>query len=327
MLRSSIGAFRDAGVKVVPLRLSKVIWSPRVFSQLARLIRDERVDVVHVHSQEAGIPGRLMARIAGVRRVIYTPQTIDVRRSRWRPLYVLVERSLSSITDVIISVNESDRRRLLQWGIPSRKVATVVNGIDLAEFTISVERQQMLREWGLDEARPLVLQVARLRTQKNPLAFVDGAAEVLRTCPETQFALAGDGPLRDRLTERVRELDLQRSIRILGWVDEAARLMAVADVVTLTSSWEGMPYTLLEAMGWSRPVVATAVNGCPEVVVDGVTGLLVPAGDTSAWAEAVARVLADPETAKTMGLQGRRRLEERFSLQTMVGRIEALYDS
>jgi glycosyltransferase involved in cell wall biosynthesis len=111
----------------------------------------------------------------------------------------------------------------------------------------------------------------------------------------------------------------------LGWRDEAFKLMAAADVVSLTSRWEGTPYTLLEAMAWSRPAAATAVNGCTEIVVDGDTGFLVSPGDTIAWARRITDLLSDPVMAAALGQQGRRRVEERFSLREMVARIESLY--
>ena len=203
----------------------------------------------------------------------------------------------------------------------------LANGVDLGEFGAPSDKQGLRRALGLDAERPLVLQVGRLRTQKDPLAFAEGAAKVLRMCPDAQFALVGDGPLGDRVAAYIQELKLERSVHLVGWVAGASKLMAAADVVTLTSHWEGMPYVLLEAMGWSRPVVATAVNGCPEVVVHGLTGWLVQAGDTAAWARSVASLLNDPVKATEMGVQGRRRLEERFSLQEMISRVETLYRS
>ena len=326
-LEASITALRQVGVEVVPLPLRRVMWTPQALARLARLVREEEIDVVHVHSQAAGIPARVVAWLAGAQRILYTPQTIDIRRHRWHRLYVLLERILTSITDVIISVNELDRRRLIQWGIPPHKVVTVANGVDLGEFGAPSDKQGLRRALGLDAERPLVLQVGRLRTQKDPLAFAEGAAKVLRMCPDAQFALVGDGPLGDRVAAYIQELKLERSVHLVGWVAGASKLMAAADVVTLTSHWEGMPYVLLEAMGWSRPVVATAVNGCPEVVVHGLTGWLVQAGDTAAWARSVASLLNDPVKATEMGVQGRRRLEERFSLQEMISRVETLYRS
>jgi glycosyltransferase involved in cell wall biosynthesis len=148
---------------------------------------------------------------------------------------------------------------------------------------------------------------------------------VIQERPDAQFALVGEGPLRDAVAARIRELGLSGHIHLSGWHDKAFKLMAAADVVSLTSRWEGAPYTLLEAMAWSRPVVATAVNGCPEIVVDGNTGFLVPPGDATAWARRIVDLLSDPAMATAMGQRGRRRVEERFSLREMVARIESLY--
>jgi glycosyltransferase involved in cell wall biosynthesis len=119
-LENTAAALERSGVAVVPLPLRKLAWSPQAIVALFRLVRDQDVDIVHVHSQEASLVARVVARLAGARAILYTPQTIDIRRVRWHWLYSLLERTLAHITDVIISVNESDRRRLIQWGIPAR---------------------------------------------------------------------------------------------------------------------------------------------------------------------------------------------------------------
>jgi glycosyltransferase involved in cell wall biosynthesis len=266
-----------------------------------------------------------VARLAGAPTIIYTPQTIDVRRVRWHWLYILIECALAHLTDVLVAVNESDRERLIQWGVPTHKVVTIPNGIALTNFEGLVDVGDLRQALGLPGERPLVMQVGRLSAQKHPLAFVEGAAQVVRECPDVRFALIGDGPLRDVAAAHIRELDLEGHVHLLGWRDEAFRLVAAADVVSLTSRWEGTPYALLEAMAWSRPVVATAVNGCPEIVVDGVTGFLVPPGDTTAWARRMIDLLNDPAQASAMGRQGRKRVEERFTLQQMIAGIEMQY--
>lgn len=326
-LHRSIKAFRQTPAQVVPLPLRKVRWSPRDIITLARLIRQQEVDIVHVHSQEAGLLARVVARMARAPRVIYTPQVIDIRRARWHWLYARIECVLAQITDMIVSVNESDRKRLIQWGIPSHKTVTIPNGINLNAFDESADIAGLRTALGLDasEDRPLVMQVGRLAAQKDPLTFVEGAALVARERPDVEFALLGEGPLRDAVTMRIRALGLEKRVHLLGWRDKASGLMSAANVVTLTSRWEGAPYTVLEAMACSRPVVATAVNGCPEMVVDGVTGYLVPPGNVTAWAERVADLLNDPARMVRMGQQGRERVEQSFALQEMVARIERLY--
>lgn len=310
---------------VVPLPLPKLAWPSATATALARLIRDSGFDIVHIHSQEAGLPGRLVARLAGAPRLVYTPQTLDIRRARWHGLYRLIERALARLTDALVSVNEADRQRLIRWHIPPQKIVTIPNGIDLAAFSGPVDRAGLRAELGLDPAGPLVMQVGRLSAQKAPLAFVRGAALVLDRQPETQFALVGEGPLRNDVAAEIGRLGLARRVHLLGWRERAARLLATADLATLTSCWEGTPYALLEAMAWARSVVATAVNGCPEIVVEGQTGFLVPPGDVAAWAEAVATLLADGERAGAMGARGRQRVEECFTLERTVAGVEALY--
>lgn len=324
-LKESIDAFERTGVKIVPLPLQKVAWGSEAIAAFVRLVRSEDFDIVHIHSQEASLLGRVVARSAGAQIILYTPQTLDIRRARWHRPYRWLERLLAIITNAIISVNESDRRRLIDWGIPSRKVTTIYNGIDLADFKEPVDVQALRQSLGLDASAPLVMQVGRLSAQKDPLAFVEGAAQVVLKYPRTQFALVGDGPLRNAVIARIGELGLGKSVRWLGWQPDAARLIGAADVVTLTSKWEGAPYALLEAMAWSRPVVATAVNGCPEIVVDGATGFLVPPGDTSAWASRVSYLLTTTAHAEAMGQRGRKRVEEQFTLKHMIERLEKLY--
>jgi glycosyltransferase involved in cell wall biosynthesis len=324
-LRGAVAAFQAAGVHVVPLPLRKIAWPSRTVHSLVSLIRQMPADIVHVHSQEAGLLARLVARAAGARRIIYTPQVLDIRRVRFHWLYILIERALAHITDVIVSVSASDRERLMNWGIPPTKIETIPNGVDLSAHGAANDLGSLRRSVGLDESRPLVMQVGRLSVQKDPMAFVEGTVRVILQRSDAQSALVGEGPLRNTVAARVRELDLVDHVHLLGWRDDASQLMAAADVVTLTSRWEGLPHVLLEAMAWSRPVVATAVNGCPEVVVDGETGFLVEPGDTAGWADRVVELLDDPAKAALMGRRGRERVEERYSLREMVARVEELY--
>jgi glycosyltransferase involved in cell wall biosynthesis len=324
-LQDLVPDFVRTGARVVSLPLRKVVADPRTLRALAQQIRSSGPEVVHVHSQEAGLYARIMARLGGARAIVYTPQTIDIRRGRWHWLYALAERALASITDRIVSVNEADSKRLRQWGLAAHMVITIPNGIDLREFSRRIDVAQVRRSLRASPRNPLVLQVGRLSAQKNPIGFVEGAARVIRMFPDARFALVGDGPLRDRVAQRVHGLGLEGKVHLAGWRAGASELMAAADLVTLTSLWEGAPYSLLEAMAWSKPVVATAVNGCPEIVANGVTGVLVPARDSVAWGEAAAELLRNPARAEAMGLNGRQRVEQLFTLPLMIDRTERLY--
>lgn len=319
------------GVEVLPLAMRKLFWPRPTLQALSRLVRRENWDIVHVHSLEAGLCGRAASWLAGPSRhrsgthIVYTPQTIDIRRARWHWLYKRLERLLAAITDTIISVNETDRQRLIRWGIPPHKIVTIPNGIDLDAIKQPADPRSIRQELGLDPDRPVVMQVARLSAQKDPLAFVEGAALVAQQHPSAQFAMIGQGPLKDAIAARIQAQGLQEHVHLLGWHARAHRLMAAADVVTLTSRWEGLPYSLIEASAASKPIVATNVNGCPEVVSEGETGFLVQPGDAPTWAARVSQLLEHPALAAQMGRNGRRRAERVFALDVTTTRIKQLY--
>ena len=272
VLISSAAAFEQVGAKVIPLPMRKGLWPVHTMRSVIQLIRETDCDIVHVHSQEAGLLVRLLARIAGAGNIIYTPQCTNIRRNNLFWLYRRIEKHLSSLTDMIISVSEADRSRIVQWGISSSKVITIQNSIDPRKTAATPDVPGVKQKLNLDEEAPIVMQVGRLSYQKNPLDFVNGASIVLAEIPEVQFILVGDGPLREQVESRIQELGLTKNVHCAGWQDDAFELIAAADIITLTSRWEGLPYVLLEAMTWSRPIVATAVNGCPELVDQGVTG-------------------------------------------------------
>ena len=318
LLETQAARFAETGAQVVLLPIRKLFWRPAAVSGLWRLIRQGSYDIIHVHSQEAGMVARLLARLAGARRLFYTPHTINIRRRGLRSIYRLSERFLGLFTDRIISVNEADRLTLIARGIPADKIVTIYNGVDLDRFSDPV----------IDHApsSPVVMQVGRLSEQKAPLDFIAGARWVLQKRPDVRFILVGDGPLLAQVQAQIKRDGLEKQVVAIGAQANAFRLIQTADIVTLTSYWEGSPYSVLEAMAWSKPVVATAVNGCPELVVDGVTGYLTPCGQPQAWAERVLCLLSDPEHARQMGKQGRRRLEANFTLAEMVTKLSALYE-
>ena len=324
-LRAASGKYLDAGVKVVSLPMRKLLWPMRSLVALLNLLCRERYEIVHVHSQEAGAVARWLAWLGGARKVVYTPQTIDIRQSQWQRLYILLERTLARITNRIFSVNQVDANRLIAWGIPAEKVRVIPNGIDLSLFINLEPRDDACRRLCLNPDRPVIMQVGRLSPQKDPEMFIKGARCVLSGFPQAQLVWIGDGPLFMRVKSEVESSGLQDSIRLLGRIDQAYRCLSAADAVTLTSRWEGLPYSLLEAMACSKPVVATAVNGCPELVIAGQTGYLVGAGDASGWAEAILRLIADPQQAKAMGATGKRLVAEKYSLSGMLSQIEQAY--
>jgi glycosyltransferase involved in cell wall biosynthesis len=305
--------------------MRKLLWPVKSIVSFLNLLRRERYEIVHVHSQEAGTTARWLARLACVRRICYTPQTIDIRQRQWQRQYILYERMLSNLTDRIFSVSQIDANRMIKWGISPEKVCVVPNGIELRPFENLENRNEVCQQLRLNSDRPLIMQIGRLSPQKDPEMFLAGANYVLHDRADAQLVWIGDGPLSNQVQSRISALPYQDNIRLLGRKERAYRFMAAADVVTLTSQWEGLPYSILEAMACSKPVVSTAVNGCQEVVVDGETGYLVEAGNALDWAKHVLQLVGDPQLSQTMGKAGRRRVEANYSLSAMLLRIEQVY--
>lgn len=325
LLISQVQRFEKAGARVIILPIRKLIWPLPAIAGLVSEIRRGKYDLVHIHSQEAGLVARFLVRLGGPNVIIYTPHTINIRQKRWQNSYMFGERLLAQITDRILSVNEADRQSLISRGIPAEKVITVYNGVELNQFDPQAPlpaTAAALRKNG----NTLVMQVGRVSEQKAPLDFVEGARLVQMEAPNTTFALVGDGPLLEQVKQKVKDYGLEGSVFVVGAQPDAFRWIRSADIVTLTSHWEGSPYSLLEAMAWCKPVVATSVNGCPELVLDGETGYLAPPGQPQEWANHVLRLLRDPQTARQLGETGRKHLEANFTLPAMVAKISALYE-
>ncbi len=321
----TIERLRRAGVTVVPLPIRK-LRNVRALLRLVRLLKREKVHIIHIHGQEAGIWGRIAAWIAGVPVVVYTPQTVDIRQKRFQGLYYLIERLLASVTDMLISVNEGDRLRLISEGIISpQKTTTIHNGIEVRDFPVGVDIGTTKRNLGIESEGPVVAQIGRLSEQKGPLYLLEAAAQISQVRSDVTFLMVGEGPLRAQIEARAKELGLSNNLLLPGWRSDVPAIMSCVDVVVLPSLWEGLPYVVLEAMASAKPVVATAVNGCRELVRHGQTGLLVPPADSRALAEAVLTLLNDRETAVQMGEHARQLVEKSFSLDRMVGRVDAVY--
>lgn len=325
ILRAVFSEYVDNGVKVVSLPMRKLIWPVKSILAFLNLLLREKYEIVHIHSQEAGGVARCLAWLGRVQKLFYTPQTIDIHKSQLHNLYIFLERTLALITKRIFSVNQIDAKRMIDWGISADKVSVVSNGIDLSQFENLEDRSVICRRLGLNPDHPVIMQLGRLSPQKDPEMFLKGAKYVLSEITDAQLVWIGEGPLLNEVKSEVESLGLDEKIHFLGRINHAYHCLAAADVVTSTSRWEGLPYSLLEAMACSKPVVSTAVNGCSEVVINGKTGYLVDVSDASGWAKSVCHLISDPKQAQLMGYAGRRLVEEKYSLSMMISKIELAY--
>jgi len=298
--------------------------------RLARLFGDLGVDLVHTHSSKAGILARAAARIAGVPRVVHTVHGWsfnDTQPAFVQGLYAALERWAARGTDRIVTVSTLNVDKGLALGIGERAQYRVIHsGIDLAEFRRPRGAGEAVRrELGIAPGQRLVGTVACLKPQKAPLDFVRAAALAHRADPTLRFAIAGDGELRAEVESEIRAHGMQGAVRLLGWRRDVPEILAALDLFVLTSRFEGLPRVVLQAMAAGVPVVATAVDGTPEVVHDGETGLLVPPADPQEAAVAILRMVRERALAERCAAEAGRRLSGEFDSRRMVRDLDDLY--
>jgi glycosyltransferase involved in cell wall biosynthesis len=306
-----------------------LIADVKVLFKLYRLFCRERPDIVHTHTAKAGFVGRLAARLAGVPIVVHTFHG-HIFHSYFGPLktrlFIWIERILAYLTDRIITVSQLQRQEIIDFGVASlEKIAIIPYGFDLQPFLVCDDlRGQLRTELALTEDVKLVGILARLTAIKNHQLFLKAAALINQCYDKVCFIIIGDGELRTELEQQVTNLGLTQVVRFLGWRQDLPVIYADLDLVVLTSRNEGAPTTLIEAQAAACPVVATAVGGVPDIVVDGQSGYLVPPDDAEALAGAALKALLEGN-AREMGQAGRRAVREKFAVERLVHDIESLY--
>ena len=319
---------RKKGIVYVPVSLGKRLsLSPLV--EIAGVLKEKKIDILHTHGGIAGFYGRSAARRARTPAVVHTLHGIHYihyRNPFLRRLYVLLERRYSRSTDRLILVCQSDLRQARTHRLaPEEKMTVILNGTD---FRPELEANDIARrriELGWLPDWPVIGTVARLHRQKGVVNLLRAAPKILNAFPEVRVAVVGEGPQSGSLRREAQRLGLDGHLLFLGERKDAASFMALFDMFVLPSLWEGLPFVLVEAAAWGKPIVATAVDGVTEILEDGKTGLLVPPGDPTALADAVSRLLRDKEEARRLGETARTLVPPRFPLRRMIDQTQNLY--
>lgn len=293
--------------------------------QLTALLREREIDLVHNHMYRAEVVGIQAARDAGTPVVISTVHSSRVRS----PDDTATLARLSGWVDRIVVPSAAIARKVASEGRASAAISVIPNGISLERFASADRAGARVRaELGIGESDLAFGTVARLEPEKGHRYLIEAARLVLAECPGAWFLLVGEGSLAGELHRQADALPAEARRRVLftGRRDDVVAVSAALDVAILPSLREAQGISLLEAMALGRPIVASDTGGIPEVVRHGVEGLLVPPGDSAALAAALLELARDPEARGRYGAAGRRAVEERYSLQAMVRRVEAVYD-
>lgn len=295
---------------------------PAQLAGLWRFLRSERPTIVHTHLNYSDLLVGPLARAAGVPVVLSYKASILRTHSGRQRMYDRMTRVACTFNDMVVVLSEALRQYIVSRRIvPDRKVRVIHYGVELEPTQTMLRREDL----GL-RSGPIVLVAARLEPRKDHATFFSAAQLLHSARPDTQFLLAGDGDPTYRAELERLAAPLGSAARFLGSRGDVPALMDLADLVVLSSRTEGLGLVLLEAMGARRPVVATRVGGVPEIVVDGVTGLLVEAGAPDLLADAMLKVLGDPSLSARMGQAGRERVENEFTVARMAAKMSAVYE-
>jgi glycosyltransferase involved in cell wall biosynthesis len=315
------------GVDLVSLE-RKGKWDFGVVRRLALLLRDHEVGIIQpflTPSTAFGLAAALMARTPV--KIVTERCGVRLNTSPGNKAYRFVEDRLTRFADAVVPNSEAGRDYVLSRGISEDKVRVIYNGVAPERSTCEPDDRNAVRALhGIRPDEPVVGIVASLTPAKDHETFLLAASIIRQHVPSTRFLIVGDGPLRERLEARAAELGLSGTAVFAGHRTQVAPYIGAMDVAVLSScDHEGCSNFLLEAMGLSRPVVATDVGGNRELFSSGEAGLFVEPGDAVAMATATLRILTAPYLAEEFGARGRTVFERRFTLPTMVRAYENLY--
>ncbi len=297
-------------------RSINILTDFRAVQETTALIRKIQPDLIHVHSSKAGIIGRISGRICKVPTIFtahgwgFTPRTPTVRRT----ISLLSEKSAALLAGKLICVSESDRQLALRYGVGnSQSLVTISYGIKNNPVPIAAPSQQP----------PRLIMVARFNEQKDQKTLLKAISQLGDS--NIDLDLVGSGISLDSCKALAQSLGITERVSFLGDRRDVPELLAQAQIFVLSTHYEGLPISILEAMRAGLPIVATRVNGIPEEVIDGETGLLVPHGDVEALASALNSLIESPDQRLKMGEAGRQKFLQEFTIERMLAETEAVY--
>lgn len=291
----------------------------RAISDLTKQLRGS-VNLVHAHGLRAALIGVLAAKRAGIPS-LFTAHNLVPPTGR---LQRVLLRVIGQSTRRILAVSQAVAKSLIAGGLPNTKIHVVPNGISVAAFD-TPDTIKVRNDFNIPTNAPLVVGIGRLSPEKGLDLLITAMADVLSVLPDACLLLAGDGPERESLRALARQID--GACYFPGKVENPIPFLKTAAIVAVPSRQEGQGIVALEAMAASKPVVAANVGGLAETIVPNVTGLLVPPENPTELADALISLLQNSSRRDEMGIQGRLRVEQHYTLERMINNIETIYQT
>ena len=298
-------------------------YDPRLIHQTAALVQRLGIDIVHAHEVKSDAIAYLATFLHRV--PIVTTLHGWIGNSTKQRALIAVDRKLVRRFDLVIAVSSQIRNELLESGVPPDRIRLVQNAIVLENYQAKRERGFVAELAGRPINHPIIASIGRLSAEKGHADLIDALGIVARRGRQFFAVLAGDGPERQRLIQRIGDLGLSNQVLLPGYVDRPQRVLADTDLMVLPSHTEGLPNAALEALVMDVAVLATSVGGTPEVITDGETGRLVPARNPQALADQIEDFLLDSTAWKQMATRGRTMVERCFDFRSRTRTIETIY--
>jgi glycosyltransferase involved in cell wall biosynthesis len=322
-----VDALEEAGVRIEIIKMKRLRNPLNIFSFISStikiivLIKKEKIDFIHSSGAARGtIYAGVAAKIMKIPLIWY----VHILGSAG-----LLNRILAYLSTKIIIIAEAGRKRF-SWLRDQTKIVLNYNSIDLEKFNPNISRMGIREDLGLGPDVPVVGTIGILHSRKGQESLLEAAGQVRKEIPDVKFLIVGEDTskgksYRIKLENLMKALRLSENVIFTGWLNNIPQVLAGIDVFVLPSLMDHLPLVVLEAMASGKPVVATDVGGVPEMVEDGVSGVLVSPTDVKGLSKAILDLLKDKEKAKKMGIAGRRRTEEFFSIDMNVNRVEQVY--
>lgn len=297
------------------------------FTQLPKLIsfiKNNKVDIIHAHGARVNLWGSFASLLTGV-PIIATEHNIDLWRIN-NHLFNGLDRFSAKINKCRVGVSQAVCAMLRKQGVRADKIVCIENGIDVERFNITVDISDEKAGLGIPDSAKVIGAVGRLVEQKGHKYLIEAFKIIEDQFSNVRLMIVGDGPLEYTLKEQVKDLGLEGKVIFAGQREDIPYLLAAMDIFVLPSITEGLPLVLLEAMAAGKPVIASRISGIPEVIEDGVDGVLVEPANADVLASAIKNLLSDSSRSVRMAALANNKVNDKYTAKNMLKRYQALYE-
>ena len=317
-----VPSIKEAGAEVTCMSAGNNLRLLLHATKIVRYVKDNRIDLIHCHLPWAGFVGRIVHRLTGV-PVLYTEHN---KQERYHVVTKLINRWTFNQQTVAIAVSQEVAVSIQKNIQPVIPLHTILNGVNTQTYQRDFDAGRRLRsEYGMTDQTLVLGTIAVFRFQKRLEVWLEVFAALKQRFPGLKGVIVGDGPLKASILAKRSALNLDEDVLMPGLQTNTVAWLSAMDLYMMSSVFEGLPIALLEAMSCGLPVVCTRAGGTGEVIRDGIDGALVPVEDPLLLADPIAALIEDAALRQRMGLAARKRVEEAFSMERMVGELEGLY--